>query len=196
MTKPEFFTLYRQDRGVKSISIESTLCLYYSKRCSAKNKSNFVINIKLLLLYRGLQTYHMFILGHFWRLYKFSFMTRKFVKGILEPPIVSSFKTIQCYSHFKYLRGFKTAKTCCVTLGQRYQLYISLCAVWRLECEHGSVQCVLCSVQCALCSVKCAMCSVQCVLNWRQFPVTFTPIYCAELTACSFECVQYTEFSV
>ena len=38
-------------------------------------------------------------------------MTRKFFKGILEPPIVSYFKTIQCYSHFRYLGGFKTAKT-------------------------------------------------------------------------------------
>ena len=64
-----FFTLYRQDCGVKKISIESTLCFFYSKHfCGEKNTSYFVVNIKLLLLYRGFQTIHMFILGQFKRL--------------------------------------------------------------------------------------------------------------------------------
>ena len=31
--------------------------------------------------------------------------------GILEPPILSYFKTIKCYSNSSYLRGFKTTKT-------------------------------------------------------------------------------------
>ena len=53
-----------------------------------------IVNIKLLLLYRVFQIFHMFILGQFWRLYKFSFMTRIFFKSIIEPPIVSYFKTI------------------------------------------------------------------------------------------------------
>ena len=65
------------------------------------------------------------------------------------------------------------------------------CALCSVQCALCSVQCALCSLQFALCSVQCALCSVQCVLNWRQFPVTFTPIYCVQPTV--FQC---TELSV
>ena len=84
-----FFKMYRQDFWVKKISTESTLCFYYSQGfCSALNTSNFGVNMKLILLYRGFQTFNMFILGQFWRLYKFSFMTRIFFNHPRTPYIV------------------------------------------------------------------------------------------------------------
>ena len=106
-----FRTVQKKLWSKEDINWINLMFLLFQSLLRCNKTYNFVVNIELLLLWRGFQTFHMFILGHFWRLFKFSFMTRNFFESILEPPIVSYFKTIQCYSHSRLLSGFKTAKT-------------------------------------------------------------------------------------
>ena len=88
VTNKGFLRLYRQDCGVNKIFIDKILCFYYSK-CfgSAVKPSNFVVI--QFLRWRGFQIFHMFTLGQFLRLYQSSFMTKKHLSCILEPPSVS-----------------------------------------------------------------------------------------------------------
>ena len=52
---------------------------------------NFVFNIIMLLLCRGLQAFYMFILGQLKKMYYFIFLTKTNLSSFLEPPIVSYF---------------------------------------------------------------------------------------------------------
>ena len=92
VTKQEFLTLYRKDCRVKKISIESTLYFLYSKRfCSAINTSNFGVNIKLLHFIGVFRHFTCYFLNNY-KLYKFSFMTRNFLKHPRTPYSAFFFK--------------------------------------------------------------------------------------------------------
>ena len=88
--------------------IPFTSCQFFN---SAINPCNFVVNIILLPLSKGFQAFHMFILGPFWKLYKFSILTKDNSSSILEPSIVFYFITIQTCSQSSCLRELKTVKT-------------------------------------------------------------------------------------
>ena len=61
-----FNTVQTRLQSKENINWINLVFFYYSKRfCSAKSTSNFVVNIKLLLLFRGFQTFHIFIFNNF-----------------------------------------------------------------------------------------------------------------------------------